>query len=146
MPKIHSATTNVREDLKIEKDVETLLLEPLLNEMGFHDYKRQLPVKAGRGHRIIADYVLHYSDKHDEESARVLIEAKYHMKNPQEREAAFLQARSYARLLSSSVIVLCDKEFLYVYEREFDRQKYTSFLWRDKTEPDTFNKLKKLLA
>ena len=146
LPKLNAATTNLRDDIKVEKDVEDLLLEPLLNDMGFHDYKRQLPVKAGRGHRIIADYVLHYSDKHDDECARVLIEAKYHMKNPQEREAAFLQARSYAKLLGSSVIVLCDKESLFVYEQVFDRQKYTSFRWSEMTEPDTFNKLKKLLA
>lgn len=148
LPKLYAPTIEARDDIKIEEDVERLLLEPILEEMGFKDYKRRLPVKAGRGHRIIADYALHYCDKHNEENARVLIEAKYHMKNPQEREAAFLQARSYAKLLDSSVIVLCDKECLFVYEKNgvFDRFRYSKFNWEEMSNPDTFNKLKKLLA
>lgn len=41
-----------------ERDVETQLLEPLLNSMGWHenkDFIRQLPIHAGRGHRIFPD-------------------------------------------------------------------------------------------
>lgn len=40
------------------------------------------------------------------------------MRNNKEREEAYLQARSYARLLNSSVIVLCDKDYLIVYEKK----------------------------
>lgn len=147
LPKLNAATINVRDDIKVEKDVENLLLEPLLKEMGFHDYKRQLPVQAGRGHRIFPDYALHYSDKHDEECAKVLIEAKYKMRNPQEVEDAFMQARSYARLLGASVIVLCDKECLLVYERgmNFDRHRYSKFYWGEMSNPDKFRILKKKL-
>lgn len=81
------------------------------------DFIRQLPIHAGRGHRIFPDYALHYENKPDEEKSKVLIEAKLYMKNNQEIEEAFLQARSYAQLLESSVIVLCDKYYLFVYER-----------------------------
>mgnify|MGYP003441673011 CR=1 FL=1 len=72
---------------------------------------------------------LHYNDKPDEETARVLIEAKEYMRNNQEIEAAFLQARSYAMILDSSVIVLCDKECLIVYKKThcFDRDRYKKF-------------------
>lgn len=131
LPKLYAPTIHYNENIKLEEDVEHLLLEPLLESMGFTDYKRRLPVKAGRGHRIIPDYALHYCDKRNEERAKVLIEAKYYMKTPQDIEAAFLQARSYAKLLDSSVIVLCDKECLIVYERKdwFDRQRYNKYYW-----------------
>ena len=69
-----------------KRDVEVNLLEPLLNSMGWHehkDYIRQLPIHAGRGHRIFPDYALHYNNKLEEENAKVLIEAKYYMKNNQ---------------------------------------------------------------
>mgnify|MGYP006877200295 CR=1 FL=1 len=44
------------------------------------DFIRQLPIHAGRGHRIFPDYALHYDNKPDEEKAKVLIEAKFYMK------------------------------------------------------------------
>ena len=67
----------------------------------------------------------------DEEKSKVLIEAKLYMKNNQEIEAAFLQARSYARLLGSSAIVLCGKDYLLVYDKKdnFDRDIYKKYNW-----------------
>lgn len=148
LPKLYAPSIHPNENIKVEEDVERLLLEPLLNSMGFADYKRRLPVKAGRGHRVIPDYALHYCDKRNEERAKVLIEAKYHMKTPLDIENAFLQARSYAKLLDSSVIFLCDKECLIIYERKewFDRQHYTKYYWEDMKNPDIFNELKKTLT
>lgn len=51
------------------------------------------------------------------------------MKNNRDVEDAFVQARSYANLLESSVIVLCDKTCLLVYEKNksFDRNKYKKY-------------------
>lgn len=133
-----------------ERDVEVSLLEPLLNSMGWYEYKnyiRQLPIHAGRGHRIFPDYALHYDNKPNDEKAQVLIEAKYHMKNNQEIEAAFLQAFSYAKLLMSSVIVLCDKECVLVYDNKngFSRSQYKKYYWEDMRNPDLYNELKKKL-
>ena len=111
------------------------------------DFIRQLPIQAGRGHRVFPDYALHYDNKPDEEKAKVLIEAKLHMKNNQDIEAAFLQARSYARLLGSSAIVLCDKDYLLVYEKKdnFDRDSYKKYYWGELENPDVFNELKNKL-
>lgn len=150
LPKLYAPTISKDVNIAIEKDVETQLLEPLLNSMGFYeskDFIRQLPIHAGRGHRIFPDYALHYSDKPDEESAKVLIEAKFYMKNSQEIDAAFLQARSYAMLLDSSVIVLCDKECLIVYKKthSFDRDRYKKFYWGELESPDKYNMLKAML-
>lgn len=147
LPKLFAINTNADDRIKRESDVEEYLLEPMLNSMGFKkdsDYIRRLPVKAGRGHRIVPDYALHYSDKHDEESAKVIIEAKFHMKNPQEVDDAFKQARSYARLLGATTIVLCDKDSLLVYEQgeNFDRHHYTKYYWSEMNNPDKFTSLK----
>lgn len=151
LPQIHTPSLPEGIVIKEEKDVEKKLLEPLLNEMGWYehkDYIRQLPIHAGRGHRIFPDYALHYNNKPEEEKAKVLIEAKYHMKNNHEVESAFLQAFSYAKLLLSSVIILCDKECILVYESKkgFSRSRYKKYYWEDMRNPDLYNELKNKLT
>lgn len=150
LPKLYAPTIPKNISIVHERDVETQLLEPLLNSMGWYenkDFIRQLPIQAGRGHRVFPDYALHYDDKSNEERAKVLIEAKLHMKNNREIEEAFLQARSYARLLDSFVIVLCDKDYLIIYERKdsFDRDRYKKYCWGNFENPDAFNELKNKL-
>lgn len=151
LPKLYAPALPKNISIVHERDVETQLLEPLLNSMEWFenkDFIRQLPIHAGRGHRIFPDYALHYINKPDEEKAKVLIEAKLYMKNNQEIEEAFLQARSYAHLLESSVIVLCDKQCLIVYEKKqsFDRDSYKKYYWGELENPDLFNELKNKLS
>ena len=151
LPQIYTPSLPKGIIVKNEIDVEVNLLEPLLNNMGWQenkDYIRQLPIHAGRGHRIFPDYALHYNNKPEEENAKVLIEAKYYMKNNQEIELAFLQAFSYAKLLLSSVIVLCDKECILVYEKNkgFSRDRYTKYYWEDMKDSDLYNELKRRLS
>ena len=71
----------------------------------------------------------------------------FHMKNNQDIEEAFKQARSYANILESSVIVLCDKQCLIVYEKKesFDRDIYVKYYWVELENPDKFNELKNKL-
>ena len=150
LPKLYAPTLPKNVNIEIERDVELQLLEPLLNSMGWYekkDFIRQLAIQAGRGHRIFPDYALHYENKPNEEKAKVLIEAKLHMKNNQEIEEAFLQARSYACLLESSVIALCDKICLIIYEKKdsFDRDRYKKYYWGELENPDVFNELKNKL-
>ena len=150
LPKLYAPTLPKDVIVEYEHDVEQQLLEPLLNSMGWYenkDFIRQLPIQAGRGHRVFPDYALHYDNKPDEERAKILIEAKLHMKNNKEIEEAFLQARSYACLLESSVIILCDKVGLIVYEKKdsFDRDRYKKYHWIEFENPDTFNELKNKL-
>lgn len=150
LPKLYAPTLPKNLDIRKEKDVEKLLLERLLNSMDWYenkDFIRELGIKAGRGRRIFPDYALHYDNKPNEEKAKVLIEAKLHMKNNQAIEDAFIQAKSYAQLLESSVIVLCDKYYLFVYEKKqsFDRNSYKRYTWLDMENPDIFNELKNKL-
>lgn len=150
LPKLYAPALPKNVSIVNERDVETQLLEYYLNKMGWHenkDFIRQLPLHAGRGHRIYPDYALHYDNKPDYEQAKVLIEAKLNMKNNQEIEEAFKQARSYANILESSIIVLCDKQCLIVYEKKesFDRDRYVKYHWVELENPDKFNELKNKL-
>ena len=125
-------------------------MEPYLTEIGLQestDYKRQLPIKAGREKRIYPDYALHYTEKQDYESAKILIEVKYHMKNNKDIEECFKQARSYANILESSVIILCDKNCLIIYKRNngFDRNNYNKIYWEELKNPDIYNQLRKII-
>lgn len=150
LPKLYAPALPKNVSIIHERDVEVQLLEYYLNKMGWFenkDFIRQLPIHAGRGHRVFPDYALHYSDKPDYEQARVLIEAKLFMRNNQDIEEAFKQARSYANILESSVIVICDKQCLIVYEKHesFDRDRYTKYYWGELENPDKFNELKNKL-
>lgn len=150
LPKLYAPALSKDIQISNERNVEIMLLEPLLNSMEWYenkDFIRQLPIHAGRGHRVFPDYALHYENKPDYERAKVLIEAKFYMKNNQEIEETFKQARSYANILESSVIVLCDKQCLIVYEKKesFDRDRYTKYYWGELENPDRFNELKNKL-
>ena len=150
LPQIYTPSLPEGIVVENERDVEINLLEPLLNSMGWYehkDYVRQLPIHAGRGHRIFPDYALHYNNKPEEETAKVLIEVKYHMKNNKEVESAFLQAFSYAKLLMSSVIILCDKECILAYDNKegFSRSRYKKYYWEDMKNVDSFHELKNKL-
>ena len=150
LPKLYAPPAPIALNIEKERDVETQLLEYYLNKMGYvenRDYRRQLSIHAGRGHRIFPDYALHYDDTPDYETAKVLIEAKLEIRNNIQLEECFKQAYSYAKLLESSVIVLCDKHGLFVYEKHesFDRTRYTRFYWGELETPDTYNMLKSKL-
>lgn len=150
LPKLYAPSLPKNVSIANERDVEVQLLEYYLNKMGLYenkDFIRQLPIHAGRGHRVFPDYALHYYNKPDYERAKVLIEAKFYMKNNQEIEEAFKQAPSYANILESSVIVLCDKQCLIVYEKKesFDRDRYRKYYWGELNNSDLFNELKNKL-
>lgn len=147
LPVLYAPALSKNIQISNERDVEIKLFEPLLGSMGWFenkDFVRQLPIHAGRGHRIFPDYALHYENKPDYERAKVLIEAKLYMKNNQDVEDTFKQARSYANILESSVIALCDRQCLIVYEKKdsFDRDRYTKYYWGELENPDRFNELK----
>lgn len=136
LPTLYSVDLPLNIKIAKEVDVETKLLEPLLEQMGLKEgknYIKQLAIKAGRGHRIYPDYALHYDDTKDQEKAKTLIEAKFLIKNTIELHKAFTQARSYANLLEARKIILCDKVGLIIFEKKdsFDRDLYTKFYWNE---------------
>lgn len=104
-------------DIRLEKDVEENILIPLLKRIGYNDsdWTRQLQLKAGRKEKAIPDFVFFPQGATHFESAPLVIEAKLDMSSMVEEQKAFRQALSYARLLRSKLMGICDKERLVIY-------------------------------
>lgn len=105
-------------DIKLEKDVEENILIPILKRLGYSesDWSRQLSQKAGRKEKAIPDFVFFPQGEKHFENAPMVIEAKLDMSPVQEMQKAFKQGLSYARMLRSSIMGICDKERLILYK------------------------------
>ena len=103
--------------IKQEKDVEENILIPILKRIGYHvsDWTRQLQLKAGRKEKAIPDFVFFPQGAKHFESAPLVIEAKLDISSMLEEQKAFRQALSYARMLRSNLMGICDKERLIIY-------------------------------
>lgn len=104
-------------DISIEKDVEEKILIPILVKLGYSqtDWTRQLSQKAGRKEKAIPDFVFFPQGEKHFENAPMVIEVKFDMAPAQELQKAFNQCLSYARMLRSSIMGICDKERLVLY-------------------------------
>lgn len=156
LPTLYEPNGYTSEDVKNEDDVYKKMVTPLLEEMGWKegvDFKREVEFAAGHsttGHAMNKrpDYCLHISGTGRELTAKVIIEAKYLMKNSEDVKNTFEQGLSYAKWGGSEVLVICDKQFLYVYEKKkgkFSLSAYERFSWDSLGNLDTFNELKRLL-
>ncbi|KGN68233.1 hypothetical protein HR09_08720 [Porphyromonas gulae] len=147
LPTLYAPDIALASNINKERDVEIVLLEPLLNEMGV-EWVRQLPIHAGRGHRIYPDYALYADTTAGYEKAEILIEAKFLMKNNKDVEECFMQARSYANILEASIIIICDKNCLIIYRKHesFDRNRFMKIYWSELRQPDVYNKLKQIIT
>ncbi|MBR6445116.1 MAG: type I restriction enzyme HsdR N-terminal domain-containing protein [Prevotella sp.] len=118
-----------------EKDVEEKILIPALKMLGYDetDWVRQLKLKKGRTESEIPDFVFFpHGDKHFE-TAPFIIEAKLDMSSVLERRRAFSQCRSYAQSLHASLMGICDKEELIIYEISKDGSwNYTNPIFEKK--------------
>lgn len=144
LPKVEAAT-NVQ--IKLERDVEEKLLNPYLAQCGVspEDYIRQMPLHMGRGDVKYPDYAVYPYTEEGYETAQILIEAKLEIKNNREREDAFRQARSYALRLQSNYIILCDKNYMWIYSGA-DGVNYERYSWAELRTADIFSKMKKLFS
>lgn len=104
-------------EIRLEKDVEENILIPILRRIGYNDsdWTRQLQLKAGRKEKAIPDFVFFPQGAVHFESAPLVIEAKLDMSSMVEEQKAFRQALSYARLLRSRLMGICDKERFVIY-------------------------------
>ena len=99
----------------------------MLKKLGYSedDWTRQLSRKVGRKEKAIPDFAFFpQGDKHFEK-APMVIEAKLDMAPIREFQKAFSQGLSYADLLHSTIMGICDKERLILYKADkqgiFDR-------------------------
>ncbi|TAF82958.1 MAG: restriction endonuclease subunit R [Sphingobacteriales bacterium] len=152
LPQLYRPNLEIEGNLKNEKDVEEKLLIPLLEKLGYSqlDWSRQLSQKAGRNEKAIPDFVfLPKGDKHFQ-NAPMIIEAKYNMSSNIERTKSYNQALSYARMMKSRLLGICDKDRLIIYKEKnsiFDRfvptfEKY----WQNINDAETFRELKLLIG
>lgn len=137
--------------MNLERDVELELIEPFLKELGYRetDWIRQLPVRMGRGERNFPDYAFLTNKERNYESAFMLIEAKFWIRNNAELEETFKQVWSYGLRLSSKILVIADKEAIWIYEKNndsFDRTRYLKKFWKELESPDEFRNLKRILG
>ena len=109
-------------EIKIEKNVEENILIPMLEKLGYidTDWTRQLSQKAGRDEKAIPDFVFFPRGEKHFENAPMVIEAKLDMSSIREQKKAYKQCQSYAKMLSSKLMAICDKERLIVYQRGKD--------------------------
>lgn len=105
-------------EIKLEVDVEEKILIPMLEKLGYSrgDWTRQLSQKAGRKEKAIPDFVFFPKGEKHFENAPLIIEAKLDMAPVLELQKAYRQALSYARMLRSSIMGICDKERLILYK------------------------------
>lgn len=135
-------------EIKLEKDVEEKILIPVLKDLGYKedDWTRQLKLKAGREEKAIPDFVFFpYGEKHAE-NAPLVIEAKKYMASERDRYDNYRQGRSYAKMLESEFLGLCDEERLIIYRRgkngTFDYtspefEAHWAAIWGDEEVHDT---------
>lgn len=151
LPKLYHPTFNTNDEIKNERDVEIQILEPFIEKVGYQkgDWERQLTVRMGRGERNYPDYSFFVSGEKGFEKSKMIVEAKYLIKNNKELEETFKQAHSYALRLEASKIILCDKNAIWIYIREshgYDRDKYYKKFWQELEHADEFNKVKKMIG
>jgi hypothetical protein len=148
LPKLSSANFTPNKDCKNEREVEVKIVEPFLKELNYseNDWVRQLPVRMGRGERNFPDYVFFAETKKGYERGKMILETKFYIKSNAELEETFQQAQSYALRLNANRIVICDKDFIWIYMKKnnnFDRTKYLKYNWQEMNNPEIFNTVKK---
>jgi len=134
-----------------ERDVERFLVEPLLEKLGYteDDWIRQMSIKMGRGERNYPDYAFGATTKWGEESARMVLEAKYRISTRRALREAFYQAKSYALRLQAERIVLCAIEGVWVFEYkgdDFDREDFVHRRWGELSHPDTLHEISRIIG
>ncbi len=151
LPQPYSPAFSDNENLNNEREVEITLIEPFLHELGYTDkhWVRQLSVRMGRGERNFPDYAFLTQAEKNYEEASMLIEAKYWIKNNKELEETFKQVWSYGQRLTAKVLVIADKNAIWIYERNndsFDRTKYIKKYWKELEQPDNFKDIKRIIG
>lgn len=137
--------------LQNERDVEQILVEPLLINLGFteNDWIRQFPLRMGRGERNYPDYVLGGNPSPGEESAFALIECKLDIESKKDMKEAFVQAKSYALRLQSSVLALAARRGLWIFHRRDDGFSIEHFLfktWSELAHPDALHQVSLIIG
>lgn len=136
------------QNLKVERDVERFRLEPLLRKLGFsdRDWKRQLPLRVGRGERVFPDYAVRVSGSKHNYEAKYVWEAKYRIPSSRQLEVDLGQAKSYGLMLRSEVIGLVSIEGVWVSKASdgFRFSRLLHYTWDDLSKSQVLSRLRTL--
>ncbi len=151
LPELYNFEFTDNENLLVEKDVELVLIEPLLLQLGYkaESWVRQLSVRMGRGERNFPDYAFLTKTEKGFEAASMLVEAKYHIANNKELEDAFKQVWSYGQRLSAKKLVIADKNAIWIYQQHnggFDRTKYIKKFWKELLDAEHFKQVRLVIG
>lgn len=151
LPAIEPDFTIDDTELITEKDVEQKLIEPLLKKLGYkeQDWLRQMPVKMGRGERNYPDYCFGANPIRGEETAKMIIEAKFSIRNQKELTEAYYQAKSYAFRLQSQKFVVAAKEGIWIFEKlnnQFFKDVHLHYSWFKMEHPDVLHEVRKKIG
>lgn len=138
-------------NIENEHDVEIILIEPLLRDLGFAEknWVRQFPLRMGRKTKYYPDYAILAKTTKGIERAKYILEAKYSISSDKQLIDAFHQARSYALRLQSDKIILADIEFVWLFERNnsgFQQAPILKLNWMELKDPDKLYLLKQRLV
>lgn len=158
LPSLYEPEGVSAKEIHHENDVYKKLVTPMLEQMGWKegvDFQREVEFAAGHsttGHAMNKrpDYCLHLSYVGKKVYAKVIIEAKYSIRNVEELSATFDQCLSYASWGQAKVMVLCDKDSIYVYEQnkkgQFEFEGHVArYRWEQLSNPEIFKELKRKL-
>ena len=150
LPKPQRVSYLPSDKLQNERDVEVELIEPLLERLGYtsDDWLRQMRLRMGRDKHVYPDYAFGAVQKRGEESAAMVLEAKFSISTNKELQEAYFQVRSYALRLQTKVAVLAAREGVWVFPRKrggFGLEHHTHHTWDDLTHPDVFHELSNLI-
>lgn len=129
--------------IETEHDVEIMLLEPLLEKLGWtrENYVRQMPLRMGRGSFVYPDYVIMPQFTPGREKGLWIVEAKRSISTAKQLAIDWGQAASYAQRLCSVGFMLVAQEGVWLAERSNDFQNKVYYKWAQLQSPDVFSQL-----
>ena len=150
VPVIEYAETDADGKIHTEKDVENLLIKPLLSKLGYDetDYVQQMYVAIGNhNNALIPDFVLYPTTGRGHESGFAIIEAKRTISNDKALEEVKVQARSYAKLLHAFYAVIASQEKVWLMEAsdDYNREVFAAS-WAELNDPDVFHEAARFIG
>jgi len=157
LPKLFQPEGVNVDNLSDEAEVSKRLICELLEQMGWRkdkDYSAEVHFAAGHGETGMKkdkrpDFCLHQYQVNGNPRAKVIIESKFELNDKDQRNAAFSQTETYAGWGHATVMLICDRRQIRVYERrsnyEFDPEHCKIFRWFDMSNNDKFQELKNIL-
>lgn len=150
VPLLEYEKTENDEAYTCEKDVENKLIKPLISKLGYteDEYEQQLYIEIGNHNKaLIPDFVLLPDKTHGHTSGFGIIEAKRSIPSEKVLKEVFIQARSYARVLSTKYCAVASKERLWVSQRKDDFEEIIfEATWKQLNQEDRFYELEKLIG